>query len=90
MPWRPRRLAGDRWPQARGTSADRAACRSSSRHKLEQPRVSAEVQTEEAISFLLAYPPELMRAVSVSSLVNSVRNDHPSLLNGELEPLRFS
>jgi putative SOS response-associated peptidase YedK len=58
--------------------------------ELERARVSAEVEAEEAISFLLSYPPELMRAVSVSSLVNSVRNDHPSLLNDELELPRFS
>jgi hypothetical protein len=48
-------------------------------------RVSAEVEAEGAISFLLSsfllfYPPQLMRAVSASSLVNGVRNDHPRLL----------
>jgi hypothetical protein len=65
-------------------------------------RVSAEVEAEEAISFLLSsfllfYPPELMRAVSASSLVNGVRNDHPRLLDAneldednELELPRFS
>jgi hypothetical protein len=49
-------------------------------------RGSAEVEAEEAISFLsfplssflLFYPPELMRAVSASSLVNGVRNHHPA------------
>jgi hypothetical protein len=49
--------------------------------ELERARVSAEVEAEEAISPLLSHPPELMRAVSASSLVNSVRDDHPRLSN---------
>jgi putative SOS response-associated peptidase YedK len=48
--------------------------------ELEEATVSAEVEADEAISFPLPYPPELMRAVSACSLVNSVRNDHPRRL----------
>jgi hypothetical protein len=57
-------------------------------HPLDRARTQGLVprsRQRKAISFLLSsflrfYPPELMRAVSASSLVNGVRNDHPRLL----------
>jgi hypothetical protein len=74
-------------------------------HPLDRARTQGLVprsRQRKAISFLLSsflrfYPPELMRAVSASSLVNGVRNDHPRLLDAneldednELELPRFS
>jgi putative SOS response-associated peptidase YedK len=51
--------------------------------ELEEPWLSAEVDAEEALSFLQPYPADLMKAREASPLVNSVRNDSPALLKPE-------
>jgi putative SOS response-associated peptidase YedK len=39
-----------------------------------------EVEAQEAVTLLASYPADLMRALAVSTRVNSVANDDPSLL----------
>jgi putative SOS response-associated peptidase YedK len=51
--------------------------------ELEEPWLSAEVDAQEALSFLQSYPAVLMNAREASPLVNSVRNDSPALLKPE-------
>jgi putative SOS response-associated peptidase YedK len=48
--------------------------------ELEQEWLDPEISKEHALSLLQAYPAEAMIAVPASPLVNSVRNDDPSLL----------
>jgi putative SOS response-associated peptidase YedK len=51
--------------------------------KLEEPWLSAEVDAQEALSFLQPCPAVLMKAREASPLVNSVRNDSPALVRAE-------
>jgi putative SOS response-associated peptidase YedK len=48
--------------------------------ELEQEWLDPEISKEHALSLLQAYPAEAMVAVGASPLVNSIRNDDPSLL----------
>ena len=50
---------------------------------LERPWLDPEVEAQEAISLLQPYPAFLMKALPASSLVNSVRNDFPALLEAD-------
>jgi putative SOS response-associated peptidase YedK len=51
--------------------------------ELEHPWLDPDVEAQDAISFLEPYPAVLMKALPASTLVNSVRNDFPGLLEAD-------